>query len=269
MEKILILVSAVFLLGGAGMSFVKRSNFMNTRTEKDGLNAQIAEILDEYKDATKPQLVSAQSKLKETKSKKYDAEATLDLKRGDLTKRNKEIENVKAEQALYTEKLADANKLMAELQKTLAKLPGGADQKDIPKIIDGLKEEKRNLEEEVQTLTAELGVLRDDLEKSESWLGGYDDRQQKRAVRVSRNSLEAVITAVNNDYGVVVLKAGKENGVDNDSRLLVKRGPNIVGRLNIVSVEPYLTVASIAQESLAKGAAVIPGDRVIFQDLQK
>ncbi|MEM0896541.1 MAG: hypothetical protein AAGJ79_06610, partial [Verrucomicrobiota bacterium] len=81
--------------------------------------------------------------------------------------------------------------------------------------------------------------------------------------------LEATITAVNNDYGVVVLRAGKEQGVDSESKLIIKRGPSVVGALNIVSVEPNLTVASIDQDSVGKDTLVLPGDRVFFADLQK
>jgi hypothetical protein len=59
---------------------------------------------------------------------------------------------------------------------------------------------------------------------------------------------------------------GKQDGVSTDSRLLIKRGTQLVGKLNITQIENYQTVAEIDMKSLKKGSSVQPGDQVIFDN---
>jgi hypothetical protein len=94
------------------------------------------------------------------------------------------------------------------------------------------------------------------------------EKQRDRDIGITRNAMEATITAVNQDWGFAVINIGKNQGVTADSELIVKRGNQIVGKLTIVSIEPRLTVGDIRQDTLKKGARILPGDRVIFEKLQ-
>ena len=72
---------------------------------------------------------------------------------------------------------------------------------------------------------------------------------------------------MNNDWGFVVIDAGTNKGITADTKLLITRGQQTIGRLNIVGVESSKTVANIDQKSLRSGLAVAPGDRVILENL--
>ena len=79
--------------------------------------------------------------------------------------------------------------------------------------------------------------------------------------------MSATIVAVNNDWGFVVIDGGQNKGITTDTKLLITRGTETVGRLNIVSVENNKTVANIVQKSIRGGLSVAPGDKVILESL--
>ena len=62
-----------------------------------------------------------------------------------------------------------------------------------------------------------------------------------------------------------LVNIGKDQGVEGDSELIVKRDGIRIGNLSVVSIQPGLTVADISRKGLSK--AVEPGDKVVFQKL--
>ena len=73
--------------------------------------------------------------------------------------------------------------------------------------------------------------------------------------------------AVNNDWGFVVIDGGENKGITVDTKLLITRGQDTIGRLNIIGVDGNKTVANIDQKSVRPGLTVSPGDRVILESL--
>ena len=82
--------------------------------------------------------------------------------------------------------------------------------------------------------------------------------------KTSGNAKESVITAVEADWGFVVIGAGSNVGFTPQTKLLVKRDGVLIGRINPTSIEPSQTIAEIETSSLAPGASIQPGDRVIL-----
>ena len=85
-----------------------------------------------------------------------------------------------------------------------------------------------------------------------------------RSNSIVLDSPDSMVTSVFNDRGFVVLNAGSRQGVTPNSNLTVQRGGELISRLDIAAIEPRLTVANIAPESLRYGTDVRPGDRVII-----
>jgi hypothetical protein len=106
-----------------------------------------------------------------------------------------------------------------------------------------------------------------EVKKAGDELGDIQKRIEERKKFYDRNSLTATIVAVNNDWGFVVIDAGKNREITLDTRLLITRGKDTIGKLNIVSVEGNRTVANIDQKSLLRGFTVAPGDRVVLETL--
>ena len=104
----------------------------------------------------------------------------------------------------------------------------------------------------------QTNTFKQDIEKAEKV-------QANRLTAVARNAIVGAVTAVNKGWGFVVVNVGKDQGVENDSELIVKRGEKRIATLNIVSIRPGLTVADINQKTIS--GTVQQGDTVIFKNI--
>jgi hypothetical protein len=73
-----------------------------------------------------------------------------------------------------------------------------------------------------------------------------------------------VVSAVNDDWGFVIIGAGSSTGFTPQTKLLVKRDGRLIAEVKPSSIEPSQTIAEIDPETLAPGARIQPGDRVIL-----
>ena len=93
---------------------------------------------------------------------------------------------------------------------------------------------------------------------------GVTERDAARNSRMRRNAMESVVTAVNEDWGFVVIGAGSNTGFTPQTKLLVKRDGRLIAEVQPSSIEPSQTIAEIDKDSVAPGARIQPGDRVIL-----
>ena len=162
------------------------------------------------------------------------------------------------------EEFAQLEKALAEVNNILAALGGGVTLDTLPEKIQQIEDDKKAK----QTKLEELEVLVTGAEKTLVTSRAEVDRLAKRMIerssRISRNSMEAVVTAVNQDWGFLVIGAGSNSGFTPQTSLLVERDGRKIGRVRPSSVEPTQTIAEIDLESLAPGVRIQPGDRVIL-----
>ena len=108
------------------------------------------------------------------------------------------------------------------------------------------------------------------MKAGEAQIQSHIVKQRERAASFVRNGFEATITAVNSDWGFVIIDAGKDKGVKADSALLVSTADGRrVGKLSVISIESTVTVADIDQDSLSRGASIQPGYKVIYEDVSE
>jgi len=88
----------------------------------------------------------------------------------------------------------------------------------------------------------------------------------KRDARIRASSRDFAITAVNQEWGFVVVGAGSNQGFASNTKLLVERDGQLLGSLKPTSVEPNQTIADVDMESLVPGVVLQPGDRVIVAE---
>ncbi len=162
------------------------------------------------------------------------------------------------------EEFAELAKTLAEVNEILKDLGGDVD-------LDSLPEKIAEIEEDKNSRVAKLEELETLISSAEKMLANYRsefDRLVKRDIernsRIGRNSMEAVVTAVNQDWGFIVIGAGSNSGFTPQSALIVRRDGRMIGRVRPSSIEPTQTIAEIEFDSLATGVRLQPGDRVIL-----
>ena len=169
-------------------------------------------------------------------------------------------DTLKAQDAEFEE----LKKTLEEVNKILADLGGNVTLDSLPETITQIEEDKKARQaklDELETLVSGAEKL---LEKNRSELDRLVKRKVERNSHIGRNSMEAVITAVNQDWGFLVIGAGSNSGFTPQTSLIVQRDGRMIGRIRPSSIEPTQTIAEIDFNSLATGVRIQPGDRVML-----
>jgi len=265
MTKRLLILSLLTLLGAAGLAVVNRSDFVSTRTEKDSINKEIKGIQKDFDTNFENQFLDVDEAIKTNEKALVEAKSLFDLTSSNLVTVTKEVELEKAKEVPLDAQIAEVERLMNEFNDRFP----GIDFAALPAKIEEMETQERELKAEEEALRAENAIVSRKIETNTGAISRHQARQMERAKGLARNASQWVVTAVNNEWGFVTVNGGKLGGVTNDSRLLVSRGGQAICRLNIVSIENRLTVANIDRSTLARGAVVLPGDQVIYQNLQE
>lgn len=162
---------------------------------------------------------------------------------------------------------AELERTLEEVKKIIESMGENADDIDIDSLagkIEAIEEEKKANEKKLEDLEALVDGAGKSLSRNRAESERLVNRKVARASRISRNAMEAVITAVDQDWGFVVIGAGSNTGFTPQTRLLVKRDGRLIGRVRPTSIEPTQTIADIEFDTLAVGARLQPGDRVIL-----
>lgn len=177
--------------------------------------------------------------------------------KNDLSKLDTELAGQDAE-------FVELDKALEEVQVVFKDLGEDVDIDNLGDKIAEIEEDvkvKRTKVEELETLiegaNSSLVTKRNDLER-------LVQRKESRSKRIARNAMEARITAVNQDWGFLVIGAGSNSGFTPQTTLLVKRDGRLIGKVNPSAIEPTQTIAEIDLKSLSPGVRIQPGDSVIL-----
>jgi multidrug efflux pump subunit AcrA (membrane-fusion protein) len=159
---------------------------------------------------------------------------------------------------------AQLTKTLEELNIALQAVGGGVTLENLPEKIDEVNKDR----EAKQTMFDELEILIAAAEKNlatkRAELDRLNKRMMERSARIANNSMQAVVTAVNQDWGFLVIGAGSNSGFTPQTFLIVQRDGRKIGRVRPSSIEPTQTIAEIDFDSLSPGVRIQPGDRVIL-----
>ncbi|HAA88075.1 MAG: hypothetical protein CMO73_04195 [Verrucomicrobiales bacterium] len=260
--KYFLIPSALFLAISCVLSWMHRTELIEKRTERTNNNKQIVQILGQINKKDQPELLETYGKLLEQEQRRDQSKANTDQLNINIKALDGEITGLKAAKAPLDKKLATAENVVTELRK---KLGPDVTLQNIAPTIKKLENDLENAKQDLATRQAELEVVSKKVAANEVRIQKAETVQAERLVKIERNATEGVVTAVNKDWGFVLVNIGKDQGVEGDSELIVKRDGIRIGNLSVVSIQPGLTVADISQKGLSK--AVEPGDKVVFQKL--
>jgi len=263
MKPILYVVAILAVCGAAFFSFSHSNKFEALEADR------ITTIAD-----NKSTIAKAEAAEKEIKDKKATLEAAKE-KQGLLEQSysaaksqgnalTSELSKLTGELKVQDEEFAQLQKTMVEVTETLKDLGEEINLDNLADKIKQIEDDKTAKQaklEELETVSAAT-------EKTLAATRAEQDRLAKRVIerssRIGKNSMEAVVTAVNQDWGFLVIGAGSNSGFTPQSTLIVERDGRKIGRVRPSSIEPTQTIAEIDLESLTPGVRLQPGDRVIL-----
>lgn len=259
MIKVLFILSAVLMAVAAFFAYQNGRTFAATREQKaaihknikteqgvvngivDAINQTVADVA-----RVQGELDAESERLKAQKLKIAQADGETKRTQGDLDSNNTKL---------------------AELRKQLEKLPPDVKpeslQEDLNRIKQGIAELKAKSETKQQEVDAETAKVVAVQRSVDNLARKKEDRQKA----FERNSMSATVVAVNDDWGFVVVNAGEPEGISESTKLIVTRGTQTIGKINILSVSGNRTIANILTDTITPGYSIAPGDKVILENL--
>ena len=257
MTKVLFLLSAVVMVVAGIFSYDNRGTFIKIREDRKKVDIQTRNETNKLdKLAGEIGLVDAKlSGPNEAKTEEHLEQAKIKLRntQSTLDKTGKELEETQTKISEYKTKIND--------------IPAGMSIETINEDINKLKSVIADSETKSVQLQEQVTAKDTEFKRVQDQLEDVQRRIQDRKKFFNLNSLSTQVLAVNNDWGFVVIQGGADKGITPDTKMIVTRGQQTIGKLNIISVQGSRTIANIIQESVRDGAGVSPGDRVILDSL--
>lgn len=263
MKAILHVVAILVLLGAAYFTLEHRRKF-----------SEIEEV--RVKTVADNKAVSANADAKETELKKTkEALAVAEQKREELaqglsaqqsTANTLQREAGELDTTLKTqeEEFAELNKAREEVANIVKDLGEDITLENLGEKIQEIDEDRKGQQAKLEELETLVGSATKALASTRAEIDRLVKREIERNARIGRNSMEAVVTAVNQDWGFLVIGAGSNSGFTPQTSLLVQRDGRMIGRVTPSAIEPTQTIAEIDFDSVAPGVRIQPGDRVIL-----
>ncbi|MEM7010103.1 MAG: hypothetical protein AAF585_01365 [Verrucomicrobiota bacterium] len=266
MIKFIMALAMAALVGAAVFAAI---NMMRLGEEKDkfdllvreynDLNSSIKETSVALKGPNEDGNGGAQLEERTAKDENDQVRAMLAVAMDDLRKKQTDMERLMAE---YDGKKAELEELALIKEKLKGRTP-----ESVKAEYDGLVQTLSTRRGELDMLKTDIVKTSGEVEKNNERIADLQEEEEERRERVALNGMEAMVIAVNRDYGFVIINAGSEIGVTPDASLLVQRGVDRIGRLRIVQVDPKLTIADIIPGSVSPGAQIMVRDQVIFENV--
>jgi len=263
MKTILYIVAIITACGAAIFSFNHSRKFdalQKSRVEAIATNKKVtadSSVADKNIKEEKDQLAAAQEKQELLTQSVSSIKSTGTALSADLAK-------LKSEEATQNEEFAQLDKALAEVNTTLASLGGDVTLDTQPEKLQQIEDDKTAKQKKLEELEALVGGADKSLATNRAEMERLSKRMAERNARIRGNSIEAVVTAVNQGWGFLLIGAGSNSGFTPQTSLLVERDGRKIGRVRPSSIEPNQTIAEIDLKSLSSGVSLQPGDRVIL-----
>ena len=257
--KSLVILGMLGAIGGAALAVMIRSSLKELRLEKDGLNRSTLTAHNELNEQ-RAAIIAVHETTNATETNAKNEDISTKSLASDIKGKEEELEATKKE---IEEFAAKKQAMQEEITRILGS--SGTPEEILAKNEE-LKKENDAKVSEIEQISKEAEVAKKAAAESESLITRLKQQQTTRSKAISLASSTGTISAVNPDFGFVVVNLGQNQGVTNESRLLVKRGNQLIGRLKIVQIYGSTTVADIDSKSITPGFAIQPGDQVVFEN---
>lgn len=274
MKKAILYVVAFLIVGGAIYFTLEHSRkfeaLQTVRLDKIKRNT----IVSADADATETELGKEKKILAESKQKRTELTESISALKSTgsgLQRAVAELDGTLKEQKTEFDQLAKTMEEVNKILKDFSADMGGEEVTldNLAEKMEAIGEDKKAREAKLEELGTLIGAAEKLLAKNRAELDRLVKRDVDRSARIGRNAMVSVVTAVDHDWGFIVIGAGSNSGFTPQTSLIVQRDGRIVGRVNPSSIEPTQTIAEIDFKTLAPGARIQPGDRVILAQPNK
>jgi peptidoglycan hydrolase CwlO-like protein len=259
MTKVLFILSALLILVSTFFAYQNGREFAKVRSDVSAVNVQVQGAL-----SAANSIVSEVNKVGGEIAK---IQQDLEIQTEKVKSQKLKIAQADNDTKLVTDKLDVANKKGSDLRIKLEKLPKDIKPETMVEQINGMKKSTAEFQAQMEAKKKEVEAEEAKMVDANRGLDEVTRKIADRKKSFDRNSLNARIVAVNNEWGFVVVNAGKTLGISDATKLLVVRGTQTVGKLSVLSIEGERTVANIVPETLTTGLRIAPGDQVILENL--
>ena len=262
MTKVLFILSAVVILVASFFAYQNGREFASVRSKIAGINASI--LLEKQSEA---KLLGPGGSLSKIKAEITSIQSEMDIELEKLKAQKNRLANADSEINTTKQEYDAKEKKKEEMDKLLKDLPPGMSPDTLVEDINKLKKDKLEFEAQTEAKKKEVATEEDKVAGIQKRLDDVEQKIHDRAKNFERNSLSSRVVAVNHDWGFVVIDAGKDSGLTEQTKLIVTRGTQTVGKVSVMSVEGKNSMASIVPDAVVNGQVIMPGDRVILENL--
>lgn len=263
MTKVLFILSAVVILVASFFAYQNGRGFTEVRNKIAGVNASIANEKKSEEKLLRP----GSGEVPKLAQEITRVQGELDVETEKLKAHKNKLSQTEGEVTRTREEYDAKEKKRAELDKLLKDLPQGMKPETLAEDINKLKKEKLEFEAQAELKKKEVATEEEKVSGIQKRLDDVVHKIEDRRKNFERNSLVSRVIAVNYDWGFVIIDAGKETGLTEDTKLIVTRGAQTVGKVSVMSVEGKNSMAAIVPDVVVNGAVIMPGDRVILENL--
>jgi len=261
MKAIFYVLALLVTIGAGYYSYDSLKKFEAQKEERLATidkNKEVTKTADDKDADLQKELVA----LDEAKKKKDELEASIDTLKG---KERTLIANTKKVDATLEEQKAKFAQLEEIRVKAMETLKGvDVSLEELPNKVIEIEEDKKAKSKALAELQAVVEAAQKAVDANQAEIVRVTGRDTERSARIRRNAMESVVTAVNDDWGFVIIGAGSNTGFTPQTKLLVKRDGRLIAEVQPSAIEPSQTIAEIDRESVAPGVRIQPGDRVIL-----
>lgn len=263
MKKFIMLLAALSMGGSIVFGLLNKETLSNVLTELKNTNQEVSTVTQELGE-TEDKVEGAVERETQAKDERNMASAAVQGVNQQLALVEKSVSDVQSD----LKKIEIEHK---EIELAIQKqFPDGniKSPEELTAMVTMLRQTVTDHQNAKASLEADLSAAMQERKTAAAKVQEEENYQRQRAQKLSLNGLVATIIAVNNEWGFVMVNAGRIHGVDAESSLLVRRGNSRIARLRIVNLQDNMLVADVVKESLMKGLKVQPGDKVIFENVR-
>jgi len=213
-------------------------------------------------DKTEKELKTEEENLLAAQSDRAMVVASIDKLESEQRQYQRELDSVMSTVKSQKDKIQAALDQFEQVKERVG-LQGDADVEDITATITDLEDQKKELDQEIMELDTVIEGARQAVEANRNELSRLASRKADRDAQFRRGALSSVITAVDQNWGFVVIGAGSNSGFTPEMKLIVQRDGRRIAEVDPSSVEASQTIAEIDFETMMPGVMIQPGDRVL------